>query len=367
VTIPEVEQRAAEDATEIPDLAAESPHVQRLAELVSIAVRVEPALLRAVRLRLCPRLPAAAEADLWFSGLIDARNRAGFTLLPWVRAALQQRLAGRPNDLAAAWRVVEAIHAGAPQLMRIEERLVWLALSGAPDEVLAGELDAIVAAMTGERDRGRGLSQWALRAVPRLPPRLHRLDQVWMLAVGGSARLGGRRILAGRPPADALRTWLPRVVPEDVARIAVGARLRAGGIELSEPPADPVSVFEAPATDPVIVEVLPRDSARPGRQVALNRGTTVTVEIPFDDVYLRTVVGEIFEVVAGAPDGDSHRVRRGLDFRDERLPLLPYPPGITAAARHTDPRLLKVAAPIRVVRPVADEDRREVFGPRPPR
>ena len=154
------EQAAAEG---VPELDVESPDTLRLAERVSIAVRVEPALLRAVRLRLCPTLPAAAEADLWFSGLIEARNRSGFTMLPWVRVALQQRLAANRRDLDSAWQITRAGHARTPRLMRIEEELVWLALSGAPDEMLTTHLDAIIGALRRDPDRGRGLAQWAAR------------------------------------------------------------------------------------------------------------------------------------------------------------------------------------------------------------
>ena len=226
------EQAAAEGA---PELDGESPHTLRLAELVSIAVRVEPALLRTVRLRLCPRLPAAAEADLWFSGLTEARNRSGFTMLPWVRVALQKRLAADRDDLESAWQITQAAHAHAPQLMRIEEELVWLALSGAPDELLTAQLDAIIAALRRDPDRGRGLAQWAARALPRLPPRVRALDQAWMLALAGSARLGGRRILTGAPPPSAWPTWLPLIIPADTPRITVSARLLPGALELSEP------------------------------------------------------------------------------------------------------------------------------------
>jgi hypothetical protein len=327
-------------ASSVPELDGESPDTVRLAELLSIAVRVEPALLRAVRRRLCPRLPAAAEADLWFSGLTDARNRTGFTLVPQVRAALQQRLAGNPHDLDAAWQVTAAIHAGAPQLMRFEEELVWQALSGAPDELLADRLNAVIAAMWGEEDRGRGLAQWAMRALPRLPPRLRELEQVWMLAFAGSARLGGRRILTGSPPPSALRSWLPLVIPADTPHIAVSARLLPGALELSEPPADPTCVLEVPATDPIVVEVLLQGTSGQGHQVVLERGGRIVVDVPFDDIYLRTVSGEIFAVTAGESSGPGHRVQQALDFRDERQPLLHPPQPMFEEAMMMDVRLL---------------------------
>lgn len=317
-------------AGQVPELAQVTPDALRLAELVSIAVRVEPALLRAIRLGLCPGLPTAAEADLWFSGLTDARSRSGFALAPGARAVLQQRLAGDRQNLEQAWRITRTVHAGAPRLMRIEEELVWLALSGASDEALAAPLDAIIAALRLEPDRSRGLSQWVVRALPRLPARLRRLDQFWLLAFAASVRLGGQRIMTGTPPASALRGALPLLIPENAPRIAVSARLLSGMLDLTEPPAAGTDAFEVPATDPIVLEVLPHPTAAQGRQVLLERGGRTVVDAPADEIYLRTISGEIFEVTAGEQGAASHRVLgyriQQSDFRDERLPLLAPPP-----------------------------------------
>jgi hypothetical protein len=94
---------------------------------------------------------------------------------------------------------------------------------------------------------------------------------------------------------------------------------------LSEPPADPTCVLEVPATDPIVVEVLPRGTSGQGRQVVLERGGRVVIDVPFDDIYLRTISGEIFAVTAGESRGPGHRVQQMADFRDERQPLLHLP------------------------------------------
>jgi hypothetical protein len=345
---------ASKPPGQVPRLAHLPPHTLRLAELVSIAVRVEPALLRAVRLRLCPDLPTAAEADLWFSGLTDARSRTGFALALSVRAALQQQLAGHRQDLERAWQVTKAVHAAAPRLMQIEEELVWLALSGAPDEDLAAPLDAVLATLRLEPDRSRGLSQWALRALPRLPARLRQLDQFWLLAFAASVRLGGRRITTGVPPASAARTWLPLLIPADAPRIAVSARLGSGTLELAEPPAAGTDVLEVPATDPIVLDVLAHATAAQGQQVILERGGQVLLDAPADEVYLRTISGEVFEVTAGELAILSYRMlsyrAQQSDFRDERLPLLP-------SSRRT-PRLLPVEA-LRIAEPPQVAERLE--------
>ena len=51
-----------------------SPAAVRLARAVSLAVRVEPELLRRARLALVPGADAGTEADLWFSPLVVGAN-----------------------------------------------------------------------------------------------------------------------------------------------------------------------------------------------------------------------------------------------------------------------------------------------------
>ena len=65
---------------------------QQLAVLLSPAVRVEPQLLRWVRLALLPKLDVGAESDLWFSDWVSSRSTEMITLDPAVRPHLYQRL-----------------------------------------------------------------------------------------------------------------------------------------------------------------------------------------------------------------------------------------------------------------------------------
>ena len=67
----------------------------RLARLVSIAGRIEPQFIRALRLHLASDLTAEAEADLWFSNLVQTRAATGISLA----AEHQRRLR---DELAAA-------------------------------------------------------------------------------------------------------------------------------------------------------------------------------------------------------------------------------------------------------------------------
>jgi hypothetical protein len=102
-------------------------------------------------------------------------------------------------------------------------------------------------------------------------------------------------------------------------------------------------VLEVPATDPIIIEVLLEGTSGSGHLVMLERGGRVVVDVPSDNVYLRTVSGEMFVVTVREPRiperpasaqlymtlpesrVESTRTLQTLDFRDERRPLLPDP------------------------------------------
>src|SRR6185503_11803986 len=93
-----------------------SPGAVELARLVSLAARVEPELLRAIRLRHLPKVDAAAEADLWFSPLVQASSPLGLVLRPDVLAELRGELAQEENQLVLkeAWETLELVHESVP-------------------------------------------------------------------------------------------------------------------------------------------------------------------------------------------------------------------------------------------------------------
>ena len=97
-----------------------------LARFLSLAVLIDPALMRATRLALMPRADVGAEVDLWFGPLVQTRNREGIVLLPAVAEMLRGRLDAR---LAArAWAITKQLHDYLPPAVRLEEELNYLSL-----------------------------------------------------------------------------------------------------------------------------------------------------------------------------------------------------------------------------------------------
>jgi len=89
-----------------------SPGGLKLALLVSLASRIEPELLRAMRLNHLPDVDASAEADLWFSPLISASSPLGIAFQLDILLELRKQLAAKKNRelLDKAWDTLQRIH-----------------------------------------------------------------------------------------------------------------------------------------------------------------------------------------------------------------------------------------------------------------
>jgi hypothetical protein len=153
-----------------------------LARAVSLAARIEPALVRAMRLELAPASDPALETDLWFSPLVQVRSRQAMVLLPAVVSALRRELASDTGRVVArrAWRVIARVHgipdgpdgftrAAVSPALALEETLTYLATLGTPaalariDHLLGRALASL------RQNLDRSIARWAVRTLPRLP------------------------------------------------------------------------------------------------------------------------------------------------------------------------------------------------------
>jgi len=295
-------------------LAEEAPGVVRLAEEVSLAVQVDPALLRRARLDLGSRASAGTEAGLWFSPLVRSRSPAGFVLMPEFAAELRGRLARDPVRLATARARVERAHAGLPPALRLEEELLWLSVR--PDRAAQGELEwsLRIAVASLVRDGRHGIAHWAARALPALPMKVRSLEPARILDAGARLRLagdGGALAALAEDPGTRSSGWM---VPRGFPTTDVHVRLLEDGIELAARAKALGHVIQVPSTDPLWVELHWRDAgdggegsgplipedAGPGTTpvwVAIARGAVARIAGPVvGGVRLRTISGQTYEV-----------------------------------------------------------------------
>jgi hypothetical protein len=284
-------------------LEAEDAHVVSLAEAVSLAVRVEPELLRRARLELVPEADASAEADLWFSSLVDAPSATAFMLGAEAAEELRRRLALDPARLEHAWRITSEVHAKAPPAIALEEEVTYLLLAEGPDsERLQRLLERAVVALVHGGDERAGVARWAVRALSRLPAAVAGSEAGLMLTVAARSRLGRGDVLPeGVTPET---EWLPWVLPTAAERVDVGVRLFADGLQIGPPDPELGHVVSLPKTDPLVLQVSWREGAdERRRKVRVRPDQDVTIRIarlPADDegptFTLQTAWGEAYTV-----------------------------------------------------------------------
>src|SRR5690242_2619391 len=94
----------------IEELSKSSPGAVALAKVVSLAVLIEPQLLRRARIKLLPDVDAGAEADLWLSTLVQTRSPRGITLMPRAAEQLRRTLSEDSILFDKAWKLTAEAH-----------------------------------------------------------------------------------------------------------------------------------------------------------------------------------------------------------------------------------------------------------------
>jgi hypothetical protein len=286
--------RRRERARKLIDRVEErDPEVVVLARDASLAVSVEPELLRRLRLELQPETHASVEADLWFGPLVRARGADGFVMRDAVVELLREELAADPPRLARVRELVEAAHTHLPVLIRQEERLVWLALRAETTDIeIQRELNKLLRAIVDPRRPN--LAGWARRALPTLPSRVrdHGATQILTRIAGMRT---ARRVKKVEDVAAAT-DWLSvvRILDEPDVEIPVrlvGETLRLG---VAGPGAETLTL---PASDPLLVEVsYAVDGERHHQLVGVEPGVERRVEVRTEELRIKTTRREVFGV-----------------------------------------------------------------------
>ncbi len=299
------------------------PH-EKLATALSVAVRIEPELIRAVRLAIFPRFDVSAEADLWFSPLVRSRGPHGLVfdhdavarlrtgLASWLRSAPPTDPVHRLGD------VIASVHKRLSPALALEERVTWLAVTGRDDGIDTELLPALKALVQENRS---GVADWFTAAWHRLPANARQSVTGWKLA-----QVVRPDLASSAPPLGLLRTSGDLDL-SDIVSVLPDTRmlLRRNGNVLEvgdfEPIGDTVGIM-VPDTDPRMLTV--------GTEaVTVRRGASIEVTVPPGPLRVSTARGVVYEVAAPRPArglflmiGGGVRVPGGLDAHDALAEVL---------------------------------------------
>lgn len=308
---------------------------RKLAQVLSLAATIEPGLVRRARL-LRPELDASAEADLWFSPLVEAHTPRGISLDPEVAEALRAELAEDPDLLARAWRLTQSFHRDAPWSIRMEEKVRYLSL--APEREDDSDIDKLLVAAgremtkTEEGPSALDLARWMVRALPRLPSTVRNRGVSRALDVGAAARLSTwielpETEVSEQKPNETMEPWLPWAVPEGLPEIAVAVRLLEAAVELGPIDSDDTAFLHVPMTQPLAVEVSWQEAGATIRHwVRFESGETRRVEVAADSIELTTLNGQRYRLsqMDDRTEAVSEREEGELDFGALRAHHRPF-------------------------------------------
>lgn len=284
----------SDDATaRIDALRARNRHAFDLAVLASIAVHVEPELLRTLRLRFLPHADAGAEADLWFSELVSSKGRFALILDPSVRVELWRLLAVDPQRLDAVADCVARAHAGAEEILRVQEAITVLGLrENASRDPIEQALRPLVATLF--RDRHDGIARWTRRVYPYLPSAVKNTPAARLLVTRSIT--GGARDAhpSGEGSASSALELEIRTLPR--RRIALHMDTDALELTAGDSSEPEVRTIEVPATDPMLVEVSWALRRRQTERMLLHEGEVRRIPREGDTVILTNILGEAWTV-----------------------------------------------------------------------
>jgi hypothetical protein len=250
--------------------------VVALATTVALAPSVDSALLREVRIVLHPGLDPGAEADLWFSALVEVGGPRGFVLAADVLDELRSRLADDQPLLERAWQVTSRVHAGIAPILRIEAELTYQGLCRPRDtQRIDTLLGSVLDAMSADAQRAPRLARWLTRAAPRWPASVRERESAWKVVLRGSLHARGlASLVEAALPAHA-QQWLEDVLPADPPRRWLAAHLWQDHLELGPELTAHSLPVHVPDTEPAIVTV--SAPGRPAVQVPVRSDATVVV------------------------------------------------------------------------------------------
>ncbi|WP_251017219.1 FxSxx-COOH system tetratricopeptide repeat protein [Streptomyces sp. ISL-1] len=275
-----------------------------LAVLLSVATRIEPELMRAVRVSVAPLLDVSAETDLWFGDLVERRGFGYIVLrsdlLPQLRAELTERLKNSPTaaPLHGLWSVIERMHRNGSPALFAEELATWHAVSGGT-EAEADIEHALRPALRALVEEAReGVARWFSGAWQRFPDPVRRTTTAWQLATVARARLADA-VLQPEPP-QRLSVTDVGLIAALLPRTELHGRRVGPLLVLGEGADDTGSfVLQVPDTDPQVLELL--DQPVP-RTLQVRKAETVAETVGWGPVRLLAADGAVYELPAPALD-----------------------------------------------------------------
>ncbi|MGW6457778.1 tetratricopeptide repeat protein [Streptomyces sp. NPDC055078] len=283
-------------------------------------MRIEPTLIRAMRLRVRPLLDVGAESALWYGPWAAHRGAQYMALRRPVQTYVRERLVDElrtsaPGDpIRLAGDVIRQAHGNISPVLALEEHVTWAALLAEAGIEPAAIQDAdrwlqsALHAAVKEPHRRDGMRRWFSQAWQRLPQRARET----------SSALDLHEILAGPSGISHYGSGMPSPARR-VADVVLSVRHDGSKLAFGDPvwPADGILV---PDTQPRILHVT-HDLRQweDAIEVRVPRRGVAAASASHVPMFVRTSHGQVYCV--GAPGG-SELIDRPQPHGNRRAPQL---------------------------------------------
>lgn len=262
---------------------ASSPLV-RLAQLAAPACRIEPQLLRQLRLTCVPDADVSVEQELWHSELVNTRGKS-ITFTPIVARVLRDQLRDwrrKEPDLVTRARVVmEKLHADLSPLLGLEDELAWADIFDDSTSIRSGARK-LLNSLLAQRE---GVNHWLGRAWPGLPTELKQLPEGRQLAQVAAVQGASVAEDGDKPAGERVAHLLP-LVPLTI-------RLHGLRLDVNVPPSEATHVFEVPRTQPRAVSV---QWLKRNEQLVFDGSEVRGVNVSLGTIVIRTLAGSEYQL-----------------------------------------------------------------------
>jgi hypothetical protein len=260
----------------------------KLAQLASPACRIEPQLLRQLRLECVAEADVSVEQELWHSELVDSRG-AAITFRAAVARVLRERLrewrVREADVIERARSVMSALHAELSPLLILEDQLAWAEIFNDSAAITGGAQD-LLNALLARRD---GLDNWLGRAWVGLPQLLKESPQGRELAQVAASK--------GAPVSEDKSKSAGAQVAHMLPSVGLPVRLNGLQLDVNIAPEHATHVLDVPRTQPRALAVT---SAGTTQQVVFGVDELRQVHVSPGVVVLRTLIGDEYEIEAEA-------------------------------------------------------------------
>ena len=209
-----------------------------LAQILALAVRVEPLLLRNARMHFLPASDTKLETEFWWSSeLIYTRSVQAAVMRSGIaRALCNGLLTESPERLQEAKKLIADLTRHWPETDRIEQDMRWAVLE---DDTVALQqnIQRILKTLSLRREdtAKRELARWIKGALPTLVnPEKAGTEVHWLYQYVSAALGSPGNWLAGGATAEPLPESLIRALPL-VEKQALGLQLHPGVLEILKP------------------------------------------------------------------------------------------------------------------------------------